>query len=67
MRPKGICTSEFSVPLRDTAFGHYSLGAGAGTDIKLTVTAGPSAEMRAAPGSGFRCLTTKTPIDAKHE
>jgi len=42
---KGICTYEFSVPLQDTAVGHYSLGAGAGTGLNLTVTAGPSAEM----------------------
>jgi hypothetical protein len=42
----GMCVYEFSVPLRDTAFGHYSLGAGAGTGLNLTVTAGPSAEMR---------------------
>jgi hypothetical protein len=44
----GMCVYEFSVPLRDTAFGHYSLGAGAGTGLNLTVTAGPSAEMRQA-------------------
>jgi hypothetical protein len=44
----GMCVYEFSVPLRDTAFGHFSLGAGAGTGIRLTVTAGPSAEMRKA-------------------
>ena len=43
-----MCVYEFSVPLRDTTFGHYSLGAGAGTGLKLTVTAGPSAEMRRA-------------------
>jgi len=45
---KGMCTQEFSVPLQDTAVGHYSPGAGAGTGINLTVTAGPSAEMRTA-------------------
>jgi hypothetical protein len=44
----GMCVYEFSVPLQDTALGHYSLGAGAGTGLNLTVTAGPSAEMRKA-------------------
>jgi len=44
----GMCVYEFSVPPRDTASGHYSLGAGAGTGLDLTVTAGPSAEMRQA-------------------
>jgi len=44
----GMCVYEFSVPLHDTAFGHYSLGAGAGAGLNLTVAAGPSAEMRRA-------------------
>ena len=44
----GMCVYEFSVPLQDTAFGHYSLGAGAGAGLNLTVTAGPGAEMRRA-------------------
>jgi hypothetical protein len=44
----GMCVYEFSIPLQDSAFGHYSLGAGAGTGLNLTVTAGPSAEMRRA-------------------
>jgi hypothetical protein len=44
----GMCVYEFSVPLQDTAFGHYSLGAGVGTGLNLTVTAGPDAEMRQA-------------------
>jgi len=44
----GMCVYEFSVPLRDTAIGHYSLDASAGTGLNLTVTAGPSAEMRGA-------------------
>lgn len=42
----GMCVYEFSVPLQDTSFGHYSLGAGAGAGLNLTVAAGPSAEMR---------------------
>jgi len=42
----GMCVYEFSIPLQDSAFGHYSLGADAGTGLNLTVTAGPSAEMR---------------------
>lgn len=42
----GMCVYEFSIPLQDSAFGHYSLGAGAGTGLNLTVTAGPSVEMR---------------------
>ena len=44
----GMCVYEFSVPLQDTALGHYSLGAGVGTGLNLTVTAGPDAEMRQA-------------------
>jgi hypothetical protein len=44
----GMCVYEFSVPLQDTAVGHYSLGAGVGTGLNLTVTAGPDAEMRQA-------------------
>jgi len=44
----GMCIYEFSVPLQDTAVGHYSLRAGAGDGLTLTVTAGPSAEMRQA-------------------
>jgi hypothetical protein len=44
----GICVYEFSIPLQDTSFAHYSLGAGAGTGLNLTVAAGPSAEMRRA-------------------
>ena len=44
----GMCVYEFSVPLRDTTLGHYSLRAGAGAGLNLTVTAGPSAEMRQA-------------------
>lgn len=44
----GMCIYEFSVPLRDSAPGHYSLGTGAGVGLNLTVTAGPSAEMRRA-------------------
>jgi hypothetical protein len=44
----GMCIYEFSVPLRDTTPGHYSLGAGAGAGLNLTVTAGPDAEMRQA-------------------
>lgn len=44
----GMCVYEFSVPLQDTLFRHYSLGAGAGTGLNLTVAAGPSAEMRRA-------------------
>jgi hypothetical protein len=39
----GMCTYEFSVPLRDSAVGRYSLGAGVGTGLNLTVTAGPGA------------------------
>lgn len=44
----GMCIYEFSVPLQDTSLGHYSLGAGVGTGLNLTVTAGPDAEMRQA-------------------
>jgi hypothetical protein len=44
----GMCIYEFSVPLQDTAADHYSLRAGAGDGLTLTVTAGPSAEMRQA-------------------
>ena len=44
----GMCIYEFSVPLQDTSVGHYSLGAGVGTGLNLTVTAGPDAEMRRA-------------------
>lgn len=44
----GMCIYEFSVPFQDTAVGHYSLRAGAGADLNLTVSAGPSAEMRQA-------------------
>jgi hypothetical protein len=44
----GMCIYEFSVPLQDTAFGHYTLGAGAGAGLNLTVTAGPSAAQREA-------------------
>ena len=44
----GMCIYEFSVPLQDTAPGHYALGAGTGAGLNLTVTAGPSAEMRQA-------------------
>jgi hypothetical protein len=44
----GMCVYEFSVPLRDTAFGHYSLGVQAGTGLSVTVTAGLSAEARKA-------------------
>jgi len=44
----GMCVYEFSIPLQDSAFGHYSLGAGVGTGLNLTVTAGPSAEMHRA-------------------
>ena len=47
-RENGMCVCEFSIPLQDSAFGHYSLGTGAGTGLNLTVTAGPSAEMRRA-------------------
>jgi len=42
----GMCVYEFSVPLRDTAFGHYSLGANAGAGLNLTVTAGLSSDQR---------------------
>ena len=38
----------FSVPLQDTFLGHYARGAGVGTGLNLTVTAGPGAEMRRA-------------------
>jgi hypothetical protein len=44
----GMCIYEFGVPLQDTALGHYSLGAGVGTGLNLTVTAGPSAAEREA-------------------
>jgi len=44
----GMCVYEFSVPPQDTSFGHYSLGAGVGTGLNLTVTAGPDADMRRA-------------------
>lgn len=44
----GMCVYEFSVPLLDTAVGHYSLRAGAKDGLDLTVTAGPDAEMRQA-------------------
>ena len=44
----GMCIYEFSVPLQDTVLGHYSLRAGTGDGLALTVTAGPSAEMRQA-------------------
>jgi hypothetical protein len=44
----GMCVYEFGVPLLDTAVGHYSLRAGAGIRLNLTVTAGPGAEMRRA-------------------
>lgn len=44
----GMCVYEFSVPLRDTAFGHYSLGVQAGTGLGVTVTAGLSADTRKA-------------------
>lgn len=47
-KENGMCVYEFSIPLQDSAFGHYSLGAGAGTGPNLTVTAGLSAEMRRA-------------------
>jgi hypothetical protein len=42
----GMCVYEFSIPLNDSALGHYSLGAGAGTGLNLTVTTGPSAAQR---------------------
>ncbi len=44
----GMCVYEFSVPLRDTAFGHYSLGVQAGNGLSVTVTAGLSSEARRA-------------------
>jgi hypothetical protein len=44
----GMCVYEYSIPLNDSATGHYSLGAGAGTGLNLTVTAGPSAAQREA-------------------
>jgi len=44
----GMCVYEFSIPLRDTALGHYSLDAGAGAGLNLAVTAGPSAAQREA-------------------
>jgi hypothetical protein len=44
----GMCVYEFSIPLQDTAFGHYSLDARAGADLGVTVTAGVSAEARKA-------------------
>jgi hypothetical protein len=44
----GMCIYEFSVPLQDAAVGHYSLRVGTGDGLALTVTAGPSAEMRQA-------------------
>ncbi|HTW90746.1 MAG TPA: hypothetical protein VMH22_03475 [bacterium] len=44
----GMCMYEFSVPLKDTAVGHYSLRAGAKDGLNLTVTAGPDAETRQA-------------------
>jgi hypothetical protein len=44
----GMCVYEFSIPLNDSAVGHYSLGASAGTGLNLTVTAGPSATQREA-------------------
>lgn len=44
----GMCVYEFSLPLQDTAVGHYSLHAGAKDGLSLTVTAGPDAEMRQA-------------------
>ena len=47
-REDRMCVYEFSIPLQDSAFGHYSLGTGAGTGLNLTVTAGPSVEMHRA-------------------
>ena len=53
-----MCVYEFSVPLRDTSSGHYSLDAGAGAGLNLTVTAGTGAAQREAmrgemqPGGG---------------
>jgi hypothetical protein len=44
----GMCIYEFSIPLNDSALGHYSLGAGVGTGLNLTVTAGPGAAQREA-------------------
>jgi hypothetical protein len=44
----GMCVYEFSIPLQDSAFGHYSLGARAGADLRVSVTAGPSAAQRQA-------------------
>jgi len=44
----GMCVYEFSVPLQDTLLGHYSLGAGVGAGLNLTVTAGPDAAQREA-------------------
>jgi len=44
----GMCVYEYSIPLNDSATGHYSLGAGPGTELNLTVTAGPGPAQREA-------------------
>jgi hypothetical protein len=43
-----ICLYEFSIPLSDSTFGHYSIDTRPGTGLHVTVTAGPSDDERKA-------------------